>query len=132
MAIVWLAMAFSKGLGSELWVILAVVGGGWFLGSFLCFCIRVVNSLMVCVGSGSGGFWCMAFGVVWAMVGVSSQFQQVGSGIGTCASQLGQIHSWWLNRVKGCGRGACLPQAQHGCACLFLAGGKCWRGVLVW
>ena len=74
----------------------------------------------------------MASGVVLAMVGVSSQFQQVGSGMGTCASQLGQIHSWWLNLVEGYGKGAWLPHAQHGCACLFLAGGKCRRGVLVW
>ena len=113
-------------------MILAVGGGGWFLGGFLCFCMKVINLLVVCVGSGSGGLPCMASGVVLAMVGVSSQFQQVGSGMGTCASQLGQIHSWWLNLVKGCGKGAWLPHAQHGCACLFLAGGKCRRGVLVW
>ena len=47
MAIAWLAMAFSNGLGSGLCVILAVSGGVWFLGGFLCFCIRVISLLMV-------------------------------------------------------------------------------------
>ena len=47
MAKVWLAMAFSNGLGSGLCVILAVSGGVWFLGGFLCFCIRVISLLMV-------------------------------------------------------------------------------------
>ena len=47
MAKVWLAMAFSNGLGSGLCVILAVSGGVLFLGGFLCFCIRVISLLMV-------------------------------------------------------------------------------------
>ena len=47
MAIAWLAMAFSNVLGSGLCVILAVSGGVWFLGGFMCFCMRVISLLMV-------------------------------------------------------------------------------------